>query len=442
MLTLALDITTDPPWGLKTVAGINLKPERVRKKNGWQMLMLTFFLTIIWTGAAGAATAVLNNGQEIDIPAENLQRIKDRPGIFFFTYPPEKIFKHKIKDWIVIKLSDEVGGGFLAGTPENINQALDTVNAETILGSPASQSTVSQSDLGKNKSDPIVEIETSYGYRQDRLDWNIAGNRQGENPNILSELTWEDLLIHEMRLGIRTTANHTLFIRGSIHYGVIVDGENQDSDYAADDREMEFSRSNNNADEGSTLDGLFGVGVNLRLWSKSVNLIPQAGYSIHKQNLTMTDGYQTVTWAGGPPLGSFDGLDSTYETQWWGPWIGFDLAVNVKKWAYLPPFSIRAGYEYHWADYYAQADWNLREDFRHPKSFEHEADGTGSLMRLELCVHITDTWSLRVGYETEEWAAEDGIDRVFLADGTTISTRLNEVNWESTTVQIGFMFCF
>ena len=157
----------------------------------------------------------------------------------------------------------------------------------------------------------------------------------------------------------------------------------------------------------------------------------------------MTDGYQTITWAGGPPLGSFDGLDSTYETQWWGPWIGFDMVVNIKKlMAYIPPLSIRAGYEYHWAEYYAQADWNLREDFRHPKSFEHEADGTGSVMGVELRAHISERWSLTFGYETEEWSAEDGIDRVFLANGATISTRLNEVNWESTTAQLGFMFRF
>ncbi len=408
------------------------------------MLIVAIFLTIIWTGQSGAARAVLNNGQAIDIPVEHLQHIKNSPGIFFFTYPPEKIFKHNIKDWIVIKLSDELGGGFLAGTSENVNQAFTELNTtESIIKSAPSQSTTFQPDQEKENPDPKIEIETSYGYRQDRLDWNIAGNLQGENPNILSELTWEDLLIHEMRLGIRTTLNRPFYFRGSIHYGVIVDGENQDSDYAADDREMEFSRSNNNADKGRTLDGLLGIGYNFRLISKTVNFVPQAGYSIHKQNLNMTDGYQTITWAGGPPLGSFDGLDSTYETQWWGPWIGFDLVVNIKKSvSYLPPLSIRAGYEYHWAEYYAQADWNLREDFEHPKSFEHEADGSGSLMGVELCAHISDLWSVTFGYETEVWSTEDGIDRVFLADGTTISTRLNEVNWQSTTIQFGFRFRF
>jgi len=409
--------------------------------NVLRMFIVAVSLLIIGAGESSAAMAVLTNGQEIDIPVEHLQGIKNRPGIFYFTYPPEEIFKHKIKDWIVIKLSDELGGGFLAGTPENIGQALATLPANESTSTPTLiQTTAFQTSYMKEDA-PWVEFEAGYGYRQGQLDWNIAGNLQGENPNILSELTWENLLIHESRLGIRTTLNRPLFFRGSIHYGVIVDGENQDSDYAADDRELEFSRSNNTADKGSTLDGLIGIGYNLRLLSKSVNLIPQAGYSIHKQNLTMTDGYQTTTWLSGPPLGPFDGLDSTYETQWWGPWIGFDLVVNIKKFTtYLPPLSIRAGYEYHWADYYATADWNLREDFKHPKSFEHEADGTGSLMGVDLWAHISEKWSFTIGYETEVWSAEDGIDRVFLANGTTISTRLNEVNWESTTFQFGFMF--
>jgi hypothetical protein len=32
----------------------------------------------------------------------------------------------------------------------------------------------------KDKPEPKIEIETSYGYRQDQLDWNIAGNLQVE----------------------------------------------------------------------------------------------------------------------------------------------------------------------------------------------------------------------------------------------------------------------
>jgi len=288
----------------------------------------------------------------------------------------------------------------------------------------------------KDKQRKPVEIEVGYGYRQDSLDWSIAGDQQGENPNILSELTWEELLIHEIRMGVRADLKQSFFLKGSINYGVIVGGENQDSDYAADNREMEFSRSNNDADQGSTLDGLFGAGYKFRFISKSFNVIPLVGYSYHRQRLSMTDGYQTITWTGGPPLGAFEGLESTYDAQWRGPWIGLDVILETESFATaIPPMSFYFGWEYHWADYYAEADWNLRDDFMHPKSFEHEADGTGMVANLGVRLRLNHRWSVTLGYETEEWSTEEGVDRVFLTNGTIVSTRLNEVNWHSDVVQ-------
>jgi Protochlamydia outer membrane protein len=53
-------------------------------------------------------------------------------------------------------------------------------------------------------------------------------------------------------------------------YRRIFDGENQDSGYAGGDRTLEFSRSNNNSDEGNMLDAFFGIGcllILLNLWA-------------------------------------------------------------------------------------------------------------------------------------------------------------------------------
>ena len=44
------------------------------------------------------------------------------------------------------------------------------------------------------KSLPIeTEFIMTGGYRKDNLDWNIAGDTTGNHPNILSELTWDDV---------------------------------------------------------------------------------------------------------------------------------------------------------------------------------------------------------------------------------------------------------
>ncbi len=179
------------------------------------------------------------------------------------------------------------------------------------------------------------------------------------------------------------------------------------------------------------------------LFSKSLSVIPLAGYSYHSQHLSMTDGKQTITWGGGPSLGPFGGLDSTYDAQWRGPWIGLDLSLETEKFTkMLPPVSFYAGWEYHWADYYAEADWNLRDDFMHPKSFEHEADGTGMVINLGVRLRLNPRWSLNLGYETEQWTTEEGIDRVFLSNGTIIETRLNEVNWHSDVIELACYICF
>jgi hypothetical protein len=75
------------------------------------------------------------------------------------------------------------------------------------------------------------------------------------------------------------------------------------------------------------------------------------------------------------PLGPFSDLDSSYKTEWTGSWIGLDMAYAWKNLNQLA-FSI----EYHWADYYAKANWNLIKRFKHPISFEHSADGNGIII--------------------------------------------------------------
>jgi hypothetical protein len=291
--------------------------------------------------------------------------------------------------------------------------------------------------------DAIIELWMGYGYRQDALDWNIAGNTQGTNPNILSELTWEDLIIHEFRLGARAWFKKAFCIRGEIHYGSIVSGENQDSDYLEDDREAEFSRSNNDAGNGNTLDTSIALGYAFKFGTDFFWLTPLIGYSYHEQNLRMTDGYQTVTWDGGPPLGSFPGLDSSYETQWKGFWVGLEPRLELKKISrHLRMFTLYAGYEHHWLNYSAVADWNLRSDFQHPKSFEHEADGQGDVFICGILTELNKNWLLDIGYEQRKWSTDSGIDRVYLVNGVTLETQLNEVNWESSVIKMEIRFIF
>lgn len=277
-----------------------------------------------------------------------------------------------------------------------------------------------------------AQLEFSNGYRVDDIDWNIAGNIFGTNPNILSELTWKDLEIYQIEAAGRIKIGRYLYMRTSLGYGWIFDGKNRDSDYLGNNRTLEFSRSNNNADDGEVFDASFGAGVQFEPGSGKFTVAPLGGISHHKQNLVMTDGYQTI-----PPYGPFPGLDSTYEAEWSGPWIGVDLSVDA-----IEKLRFRGRFEYHVAEYYAEADWNLRHDFAHPKSFEHEADGEGIIMSVGGTYRFDARWSVHLRGDYREWVAESGTDRTFFADGSVAVTRLNEVNWNSYAIMAGLLLNF
>jgi len=281
-----------------------------------------------------------------------------------------------------------------------------------------------------------TEIQLSTGYRQDALLWNIADT--DGSPNILSELDWQNLRIWHFRSDAEITFFNNYLIDLKADYGLIWAGDNQDSDYLGNNKTFEFSRSNNKTKDDDVLDLSLGAGLKFFLGEYSelleasdVWLSLLAGYSYHEQNLRITEGFQTI-----PATGPFDGLNSTYQTEWDGPWLGVGISGRRDK------FKVDVGFEYHFADYYAQANWNLRPDFQHPKSFEHVAEGRGLVLDVEGSYELTKNWSVNLLLEFQKWRAEDGIDRTFFSNGTIIETRLNEVDWNSVAFTLGAAYDF
>lgn len=305
-----------------------------------------------------------------------------------------------------------------------------------------------------DESDQLVlsyikaESYIKMGYRRDDLDWSIAA--LSGTPNILSELTWKNIEMATISAGTTLFFESNWLINVDFLYGRIYDGDSQDSDYLGDNRTFEFSRSNNNSDEGSALDISASAGYN---WVVSFNkqstypnieFRPQAGLSYYSQNLQMTDGYQTVSnpipelGITLPPTGSFAGLNSTYDAMWFGPWVGLKSRFNFTE-----SFSLSANLEYHYATYDSTANWNLRSDFAHPESFSHEADGYGLIGDIEGEYRWNTQLSLNFTIRYQDWQAhKQGVDTTFLADGTTLSTKYNGVNWQSLGANVGVVYHF
>ncbi len=219
-------------------------------------------------------------------------------------------------------------------------------------------------------------------------------------------------------------------------YALIYSGKNQDSDYLGDNRTIEFSRSNNAADGGELYGFNLAIGYRLgsqpRLKSPSIGVIPHLGWGYTALNVEMTEGNQTI-----PPSGPFQGLNSSYDTQWKGIFTGLKFYYDSGHYTRLS-LLVRQYY----LDYYAQANWNLRTDFAHPISYTHEANGEARTLTLSLDYDFTSEWTARLSMSREKWKTDPGIDTTYFSNGTSSKTRLNVVNWESTSIMLGIFYSY
>ena len=284
------------------------------------------------------------------------------------------------------------------------------------------------------------QFDMNSGFRYDFLQFNIAGDTSGQNPNILSELTWKDLWSYQIGTKAQAVFNKHIRVEGSYDYAWIMDGKNQDSDYLGDDRTLEFSRSLNSTDDDNLMDFSVGLGWQFRIgavkdWEDILTndlwCALLAGYSYHEQNLRITNGYQDF-----PPTGAFSGLNSTYQTKWRGPWTGIEFFGQREK------FKGYSRLEYHWADYDAEGNWNLRDDFAHPVSFAHGAKGGGINIAFGGKYIVNDSWAVGLDGNLEFWETKDGRDRTYFADGSSSDTKFNEVKWRSYGLMLSATYLF
>lgn len=288
---------------------------------------------------------------------------------------------------------------------------------------------------------PPVEFSfgAGYGTRTGDLRWNIAGGDSG--PNILSELTYKGLQFTEYRTNASLKFNSGVLknwrIDTNFSAGQADQGKAYDSDFDEDNRQGEYSRSVSSlaGSEATNFDASLGYSFHP---SESLTLTPQVGFVYNTQFLKMTEGEQLLyTRSGGVRLGDFaNELNSHYSTKWTGGFVGMLAGYEGQH------QSISIGYKLHVAGYEAEANWNLREDFQHPRSFSQTAVALGNVVELNYQWHVTNNWSLKARAFNESWTTQAGNDTVYLSNGTTAGSRLNEVTWDSTGYDLGMQYLF
>ena len=192
---------------------------------------------------------------------------------------------------------------------------------------------------------------------------------------------------------------------------------------------------------GEIGEGSIAVGYHWRVFSAAVkryvHITPLLGYSRHLQYLTISDGRHTI-----PPTGPIDNLDSNYNAEWSGPWLGLNLRLEADA-----RNSVSINAEYHRADYYAEANWNLREDLAHPVSFKHWTQGDGFIVSMAFRRAVAEHRDLVAHMEAQKWRGNAGVDKLYTIDTTTkvlqpTATRLNEVNWQSLSAGVAATYHF
>ncbi|MBL4868514.1 MAG: hypothetical protein JKY67_19290 [Pseudomonadales bacterium] len=283
-----------------------------------------------------------------------------------------------------------------------------------------------------------IETTFSIGVRRGDFDWNIASDFSGQNqPNTLSELSYTNLSITETSFDYQVRklkgALKDIYFETHISAGYIGNGTIQDSDYDGDNRSQEFSRSLSNPEGSFTFNLINAVGLT-KIFFDQWRVTPLLGYAYNVQSFVIREGEQVLaTSRRTPSIGQFSGLDSTYQAQWFGFWLGLVTQADFNK----HHFTLRG--QFHFPEFYADANWNLRSDFAHPKSFAHFADGTAVSVKINYSYQLSKKLKFLASYHNERWETRDGIDTIYFEDGDTASTRLNETNWKSSSFSIGIV---
>lgn len=249
------------------------------------------------------------------------------------------------------------------------------------------------------------------GYEMQDLGWSIAGNIAGGNPNIYSELKWKKVGGGYVSAALQWNVWNKILLTADYSRSFIRSGTVSDNDYSGDNRTNPVYNEIFDADKGYTQVWSAGAGYVL-ISGNNFSLIPYVGYGISRQSLHLLD--QT---------GNLPDLNSTYETDWKGPFVRANAILLLTD-----KFKLIANFTYNQVNYNAKANWNLIQTFQHPVSYRHNAKGFGIDGLAALSYDLTSNLTIQAGGGYFTWQTGKGVDELFLSSGGSDKTQLNGVD--------------
>ncbi|SCC19051.1 hypothetical protein GA0116948_104148 [Chitinophaga costaii] len=268
-----------------------------------------------------------------------------------------------------------------------------------------------------------INLYAGAGYQNSNSRWSIAGNSNGGNPNIYSELIWKNLQSATVQVGGTYRFYKQWGLRAEYGEAFIQGGRVTDTDYGADNRQQPVYKGVFKDDKGhfTSFHAALTYTFQLHHWY----LTPMLGYVYNRQAL-----YILPSHAGDP-----SDLHSTYNARWQGLLVGVEAMFYAGK-----RMTICPSLQYDPLQYDATANWNLITQFSHPKSFTHAANGytLQPALQVNYTVHTHVKIFARAQYAY--WKTGHGTDKLFLTTGETDVTQLNGVIRHEGGALLGIMF--
>jgi hypothetical protein len=242
------------------------------------------------------------------------------------------------------------------------------------------------------------------GYRHDTISWTAEA--PADNPFISTTSKFKDINIFQIGVRGRSNLGCNFFVRGSAHWGWIIDGDHEESTeiffsdlFPFDNIDtITFEEETDNVLDGRfTVDLDIAVGYPFYFCDCTMTLAPVIGYSFNEQNLCVEEN-ERIIFVEDPITGAvFPVLDddcccNKLISRWWGPFIGLDFE-------YLPAdscWNFYASLEYHFARF---------------KGKRHAASGFDAFDDFDRTARHGHGWVLSIGAEYDFcncWTA--GID--------------------------------
>ncbi|NIG56713.1 hypothetical protein [Chitinophaga sp. Cy-1792] len=266
----------------------------------------------------------------------------------------------------------------------------------------------------------VIQAEVTGTATLGSNSWSVAGNSEGANPNVLSELKWKQ------QAGIGAGMNvmayplrHWLLYVSYLRTGT-VSGTATDNDYAGDNRTRITYSGHFAANHGYMDEVYTGIGYTFLL--KKLVLTATGGYTATAQL-----NYLLPADAATPA-----DLSSTYKNTWKGVAVGVFANISLEKKLQLIP-----GIAYYQQRYYAAGNWNLISAFSHPLSFAHNANGYGIRFQLQGRYACNHMFGVLAGATWHYAATGHGAETLYLKEGGTAGTRMNAAYTEALNLRAG-----